>query len=530
MTADSPITDLHHHVARFVVALARIVHLVRRGDLADTDAEHQGGYAVDAVRQFAVQTDGAMHVTFTSGVPFVKRAPLHAAAWVFPRLEPLARALHSHGWSDLRVEPTARPEDIVALAMRIAADHDDEGSDIPHVTLGGESFGDLANVLPLDRSAPPTTLSVAYSSVVAALWDAQSGVSRGTMPPLARLMRAAQVVVSLAETRRLSASMPTSARLQDDPAARWVDTTVVSVEMCRLITRDPHRLRAVALAGLLLALTPFDERGVADKDGPPSLGGDRRIASSERLAAATLALIAGIRHVARTARLAATIAYEAQRCRYAFLGSGRSPGGCVEARALATAVRFSELCRKQRETEPIDTALAALRPEAAGGRDDPILRLLLAALDVIPRGAVVELSGGDVAVVRSPAREALPPEPEVELRVDEKGESVRPGTFINLSRSARASEARPGISSVLALFDDVDVLPAAGSRDLPATPTAEESHSAKPAARRLLGPMTPPSRGPPSRPPASRRAQPLDPDILEDIVGPHASSSDDDAK
>ena len=522
MTSGPDIVELHHHVARFVVALARLVELERSDSMSEADADHQGGYAVDAARKFALLEAGQLHVTFTARVPFVKRTPLQAAPWVFQRLELLASALHDHGWSDLRIEQTIRPEDVVELARLVAGPPDDDRSPtIPNVVLGAESFGDLATVVTVDRNARSTTLCTGYASVVAALWDARSAVARGDMPPLVRLTRAAQVTVDLACTGRMVATTPTSTRINDDTAARWVDTSVLAVEMCELVTNDRFLLRSVALAGLLLALAPFDERGAAGQDGPPSVSRGGRIVSPDRLAARTLGLLVGVPHVGRDARTAASLAFEAQRRRYRFLAASDASAfvASVEAVALATAIRFFELQARQSGVDVLDDVVGKLRAEAVDDRDDVALRMLLAALGTVPRGAVVELDTREIATVLSAAREGIPLEPEVEVLVDAGGSTLTSPRTLDLAKAPRDGERRRSLRAVLSWRVDGE-LPTAGSRD-----RAVEAESPRTAEKKSAGPKRDrerrkPALARPSSTPRPKSGVPLGLEILEDFVDP----------
>ncbi len=513
-------------VARFLVALARLVDLVREGK-ADDVVRHAAACTVDAVRQH-VQTGGTVHVTLAAGVPFVGRTPMRAAAWVFRQIEPLAAALHAQGWWDLRVDPLFSPNDAIALAAAIAkAPELGPSPPVPHVQLGHDTLGDLATVVPIDRDVPSSTLGTAYASVVSTLWDARAWMTRGEMPQLERLLRSSQTVVELAATRRLAATTPTGGRLREDGAARWLDATLLAVEMIALLEPDRVELRDVALAGLLLSLAPFDERGAVDQDGPPSVTRGGRLGAPDRLAARTLGLLVGIPRVCRLARLAASLAAETQVRRYRHLGSPNAVGVSFPAVALATAIRFFELSAKRSEGGA-DGVVAALRGECADEADELAMRLLLSALGAVPRGAVVELNSREVGVVLSPAIEGIPFEPEVEVLVDGAGKKLSTPYKVDV----REAGPRRAVKTVLGLWRG-DELPVAGSRDRVKPGVAEEAKpKPKAPAKRpskasqfpLLGEdiledfgesTFPRASKPPekkaSRPPVSRPSQPVEP-------------------
>lgn len=520
---DAPSRDVHHAAASFVVALSTLVELQRGDRLTNADAEHQGAYAVEAVRMASQAGMPQLQVSFTAGVPFVRRCPLQAAPWVFRKIEPLVAALREHGWYDLRIDPAVRPGQVVSLAACIAAPAGDQDATAlpPNVSLGAEVFEDLATVLPIDSTSPATTLARAYAAMVAALWDAQGTLARNELPDLTRMMRAAQVAVELADTRRLATATPTALRVNDDRAARWVDTSILAAEMCRFVTPERRVRRAVALATLLLSLAPFDERGAASQDGPPSVSRGRRLIDPGRLAARTLGLIIAVPRAAQGARLAASLAYEAQLRRYRFLGSSPEPNGqgSMEAVLIATAIRFFELRAKQRGDDVIDDVMHDLRAEAADERDEVALRLLMAAMGVLPRGAVVELDTREVARVVSPAREGMPPEPELEILVDSRGTALDSPVRCDLAAPANGDEPRRSVRTVLALTaEGNDQLPKAGTRDrvAPGRPKLAISKSKRSgsdirqASRKKKAPNPRPSR-----PPGDVV---LGPEIIEDLV------------
>ncbi len=486
----------HQQVARFLVALSRLVDLVRDSRAGDV-VEHAAACTVDAVRQH-VRTGGTVHVTLAAGVPFVGRTPMRAAAWVFRRIEPLAAALKAHGWWDLRVDPLFGPDDAVALAAAVAKLPElGPGPPVPHVQLGHDTLGELATVVPIDRDVPSSTLGTAYASVVSTLWDARAGMARGEMPQLERLLRSSQTVVELAITRRLAATTPTGGRLRDDAAARWLDATLLAVEMVALLEPDRVELRDVALAGLMLSLAPFDERGAVDQEGPPSVTRGGRLGAPNRLAARTLGLLVGIPRVCRLARLAASLAVETQVRRYRHLGSAGPTEVTFLAVALATAARFFELSAKRPEGGT-DGVLDALRGECVDEADELALRLLLSALGVVPRGAVVELNSREVGIVLSPSIEGIPFEPQVEVVVDGAGKTLATPRTVDV----REAGPRRAVRVVLALWRG-DEVPRAGSRDRVKPPVAEESK--------------PKPKAPANRPSRTSHAPALGEEILEDF-------------
>ena len=513
---DAASQHVHHHVACFLVALAQLVELQRGDRLTDMDAEHQSGYAAEAVRRVMLDGSAQLHVAFTSGIPFVHRSPLRAAPWVFRKLESLARALGERGWSELRISSAIQPSQVVDLAACIAAPDGVEAP--PNVELGTKVFEELSTVLSIDSTAPATTLARAYASVMAVLMDARGELKRNEMPNLTRLTRAAQVVVELADTRRLAATLPTALRVSDDRAARWVDTSILAAEMCRFVSLDRGLRRAVALASLLLSLAPFDERGAASLDGHGSMSHGERLVEPSRLAARTLGLLITIPGAAQVARLPTALACEAQLRRYRFLASSGNSSRLVslEAVLIATAVRFYELRTKVGGDDVLDATFEGLRAEAMDDRDDLALRLLLAALGTLPREAIVEFDTKEVGRVTSPAREVLPLEPEVEILVDRRGKSLEPSAICDLA-AAKTDEPKRRIRAVLALASNAETLPAAGSRDRieppKQKPTRGKSRSTASRGNRILRKKAAPSPRP-SRPAV------LGLDIIEDLVEP----------
>lgn len=497
---------MHTQAARVVVALARLVELERQTPRPVTDVEHQSAYAADAVRQFCLLSPRPLHVTFTAGIPFLRRTPLWAAPWVFERLEPLAFALHAHGWSDLRIEQTVRPGDLVALASRIASDPDDQlPPKIPNVALGDESFADLASVLHVDETVPGTTLGTAYAAVVATLWETRSAAQRGEAPDLVRLQRSAQLVVDLAATRRFAATSPTSARIGGDGCARSVDATILAVEMRLAAGAERRRLSEIALAGLLLGLAPFDERGAAIADGPPSLGRGGRMTSASRLAARTLGLTMLIPRLAQAQRAAATLVYEAQLRRYRWLSDESRGSAGMDAVVLATAVRFLELLGKS--PGPLEGVFRDLSLEAHDGRDELALRMLCAALGVVPPGSVLELRTGAIVVQRCTIREGIPS--ELIAEEVESGDAVR-------------ADSVAGRVAVLHGFRLGGRAPKRGERSV--EEPQREPRSDRPKVRKSERPSSLPRREPLTRPSSPRlEAVELGPEILSGIV-----SDDDD--
>jgi hypothetical protein len=421
---------------------------------------------VEAERQYGQEVASPFHVVLADMVPFLRMSPLWVAPWVFKRLENLIRAFHDHGWFALGIELAVESEDLIQLArVLMGQPTNGEQMSIPNIMLESKGFDELVSVMHVGQEASQSSLDAAYASVLAALWEARGGMKRGQMPELGRLLRAAQLVVDLSLTERLAGTAPTANRLRNDTAARWVDSSVLAVEVLRAAGKSVTEQRNVALAGLLLALVPFDERGVLDPDGPVSMPRAGPLTSARRLAAWSLGLLIGIPGLVAHGRYAANIAYETQRRRYCHIETTvdvedmKMEFGAV---VLATAIRFHEVLAVD---GGVDATVEVLRQEKCTESDQLALRFLMAVLWALPRGAVVELSTGEVGVVLSEAREGFCFEPKVELRVDAEGKNTSTPMVLDFSEASTRKRYR--IQAVLALgsMGEANALPMAGSRD-----------------------------------------------------------------
>ncbi|HNS95373.1 MAG TPA: serine/threonine-protein kinase [Polyangiaceae bacterium] len=429
----------NEQVARFFVSLACLVELVQRQ--ADEDSlQLEALTTVDAVRQQA-QRSGKLHVTMEAGVPYVDKKPVLLAAWVAQQIEPLVGALQWLEWLDIRIDPRLTPDDAIAFATAIATESSLES--VRYVHVGKSNLQDLSDVIILDPHTSSNELKSTYATILAALWEARSAWAREQIPDLDGMLRVSQMVVDLAMTRRVAI---TGAKLGGDVGARWLDAALLAVEMVSLLESDPEQLRDVALAGLLLSVIPFDERGAVIKEGTTSWLRAGRLGDPSHLAQKTFSILMGISGIHGVIRRAITLASEAQARRYRRLSVGASSASVWPAVALATSIRYVESLSRQ---VPGDDALVEmLREESMDTTDEVCVRLLYSALGEVPRGAVVELASREVGVLRTPLRAWSEQVPIVAMAADELSREIP--EFSRLEERPLAS--RSSLRAVLSLW------------------------------------------------------------------------------
>ena len=169
----------------------------------------------------------------------------------------------------------------------------------------------------------------------------------------------------------------------------------------------------------------------------------------------------------------------------------------------------------------LDDVVVKLRAEAVDDRDEVALRMLLAALGTVPRGAVVELDTREIATVLSAAREGIPLEPEVEVLVDAGGRTLTSPRTLDLAKAPRDGERRRSLHAVLSWRVDGESLPTAGSRDR----SVDEVKAPRTAQKKSAWPKRDGERRKPAlaRPSSTQRPRsgvPLGLEILEDFVDP----------
>ena len=460
--SDGPSPDGGHAgvavaAARFLVAVARMVALAQRGKLSSGDVEPQSVYAEQAARE-AGAGQRSVRIVFAAGAAFVGGTPLHAASWAHECFESLELALREGGWSVIRIDGPIAAEEVVALAERIAAGSMETRAEAwsgEHVHLESantEAFVSVAR----DIARDPSRLALAYGSALATLWEARSAMGRGAFPALPGLHRVAQLIVEIALAERVAFSQPTGRRLGGDESALGLDACLLAVSMMLRITDDRRLLRSIALAAMLIPFAPFDSRGaVRTSGGPPSVGRGRRIMLPRTIAGQASAIWFGIAGLSESARDVVVLAHETQLHRYRRMESEgtRCAAPTLPARVIACSVRFYELLAgtSARAQVDLDQVLITMEQEAGDEDDRLVHRLLLATLEVLPTGTMVQLTTGEVGAVRSPAREEVPLEPRVELLFDARGSALRVPTTVDLAAPSRASEPRRRLRRVVTL-------------------------------------------------------------------------------
>jgi hypothetical protein len=218
-----------------------------------------------------------------------------------------------------------------------------------------------------------------------------------------RIKRVAQSLVDLSEGSTPAFLGVTDVRNQNfDDAGRAVNTAILAVSMARELTPDRVLLAQIAMAAMMHDVGR--PRAAALGEGGPRMPGTTvRLSedAEDKLAAGTAAVLTALGRVNEPTITRTVVAFEALWLRRErFLGplyaGGRLP--TVHAKIVQIARRYNDLVTPEPGLPPPspDFAVATISEETTNEADRTVLRLLVATLNLLPVGTVVQLTTKEV--------------------------------------------------------------------------------------------------------------------------------------
>lgn len=526
--------ELGSSLARNIFRLLKVAQFHALDNMAFLQQLDQ---TVEALGVFGTQTGEPLSLLFTKSTVFVSGQLLKASRAEYEAALELSEMVRKLGVTQLTIQNDATRADLKALARlfqpgsRVKA----EGGVLEPSPRVRMRYVHAARLDENDNELSPDeqTLRI-YAAAVVVMRRVYENLLEGRYQLPNQAKRLAQRLVVLSEGDTPAFLGVTGMRnLNHDAAGRAVNRSILAVAMGRQLTSDLATLSRIAMSALFFDVASPLVTGIAGK-GDQVVVAQMTDQAEQRLPAATAMVLTALGQVREASMVRTVIAFEAHWLRQLnalgplYDGAHRP---MVAARIVATAHRFNQLVEPDLaadETPSVDDAISQMRRESKDALDQAMLVLLVGALGIFPRGAPVELSTGEKAVVLStPDSPALYTRPTVRLVHDASGHPLRAKVVLDLAQDPERQVARvitdpdPELRAACAAVHQ-SLAPPSGP-PVSRSQLAPASGEVEPAPSDFVPTRPPPAAGRASVPPASD-GTPRSPEVAGSVQPPPPSS------
>lgn len=396
------------------------------------------------LRNFAEAVGGSVVVTYLQDTLFVCGQLLRASRGTYEAAMELAAILLRAGVSELAFESTVSDEAILAFCAALTQAVRDpnrraallEGN-LPGITLR-KVDPDLDAAM--DSRSQPIAEQVVrvYATALVVMRRFLDDLAAGSNALPHRVKRLAQRLVTLFETGSpVLLAMTALATSHRDEAGRSVQTAILAIASAWGVTRDRAHLARLAMEALLSEVGRVRLAGEGKRDRLVTLGD----AVEQRVPAESAGICVRMAGVSYANAQRTVVVYEAGRLeRQELVGplyeAGWSP--LLESRILELVRAFVGMLSPRDAARPRSLVDALTVLSRRVGTDPVVFRLLVSAVGLVPVGTVVELSGGEWAVVLggSGGETAFPP--KVRVVTDASGNALGAPRDLDLARPGAA--------------------------------------------------------------------------------------------
>ena len=481
-----------------VQAVYRLLKLVQIHDLTNQAFVRQLEQTHEQVTEYGLRSGTHFNVLFASKAVFVGGQLLKGSRAAYDAATELGDILEWCGGSDLTIQKDVAVKEVqlfaeaVGAALRGAKGGSAYKAPSPKIRLRPVTDAARFRGLEVEQLAFEQKVVRTYASAVVIMrrFFADLSASRYVLPR--RIKRVAQSLVDLSDGSTPAFLGVTDVRNQNfDDAGRAVNTAILAVSMARELTHDRVLLAQIAMAAMMHDVGR--PRAAALGDGGPRMPGVVRLSedAEDKLAAGTAAVLTALGRVNEPTITRTVVAFEALWLRRErFLGplyaGSRIP--TVHAKIVQISRRYNDLVTPEPGLPPPqpDFAIATLAHELPDPDDRAVLRLLVATLNLLPVGTVVQLTTNEVAEIIT-SRSPTPAEghPWVSILRDAHGQVLQPPVEVDLG-ARRDGDPERRIEHVLSIdgWGKGLELVAEGSDDVDSSPPPPRD-AAPPDERRL---------------------------------------------
>jgi hypothetical protein len=427
-----------------------MIHAVDNDAVRDTAKQ-----SAEILRAFAGEVGMPVTLTFVDETVFVCAELLRASRKVYESALELGQILGRLEVSELEFQGEVSHESLLAFAgaLSLALREADKKDAFVNAKIQAVSVRKVERELVQkkrdDDLAPKERNLRFYATALVAMRQFFDEVALGHTLLPHRVKRLSQRLVALGEMHdgNLLGTMALAAAHRDD-AGRAVQSAVLAVAIGRQITDDRAALARLGMSALMADV------GRVRVAGP--LGRDRLVPFTDSQQAATpgaaaLVCIAtgGVNHPNALRTVTAMEVNWAESVELLGLPWGGRLTPLLHTRILVLVRRVLAIIAP-RDTAPGCSPATALEQLAADPEVDRVLlRLLVRAVGVLPTGSVVELEGGEWAVVVGPSsyQESFPA-PTLKLVTDRRGRALNVAGLLDLGDPALGAR-RPKVARLV---------------------------------------------------------------------------------
>lgn len=444
-TTGNPVLEqIRDRSAEVVLALYRLLktsllHAIDNAATVDAAAQ-----AATIMSGFAAEVGSAATVTFVDDSSFVCGQLLRASRSVYEAAAELGGLLAKAGVSECAVEAGATGDDLLALAREFArAARDPEArarlpeAKLSHVTVRKVNPRLVKREREDDLSPSERVLRL-YAQALVVLRAFYEDVAAGKTILPHRVKRLAQRLVVAAESEDPAVlGMTAMAKSHRDDAGRALQTAILAIAVGRKLTTERVTLAQLAMAALLADVGRVRFVGRSERAHALSAAEEARVPATGAFACI---VTGGINPT--SAQRAVTVVEASWLERAEVLGpawGGELPPMLASQLLLLVRAVLDRIAPRDgaHALSPTD----ALEAVAATAVDRTLLRLLVAAVGLVPTGSVVELDTGEWAVVVGPSPRG-PHACVVRIVTDPKGVALESPRALDLGAASAARVVR----------------------------------------------------------------------------------------
>lgn len=414
-----------------ITALFRLIKNARVHRIENAAVLLSAEQATAALRRFAEISGRSVRLTFVDDLVFVCGDLLRAGRITYEAAREVGHLLRSAGANEICIAPGVSGHDLIqlvgawnAVLTGTATSGTPSGVRLEKLTQWSNPRVEVRAVpalgyLPLGSAEqdPASRMLELYGVSIAVMRGYYANIAQGSSLLPKRVKRLAQRwVMSALSGEEAFLHLATLAKTHRDVAGRCVHSALLLLAMARLLTKDRRILGELALAALLAEVGRVKVAGcgaaqVSNQGEPSSLE-----------ATSAVMILSGGWEPQAWLRTVATfeVAWLERQDEFGSLYAGQA-NGLLSSQLLVVARAYLA------QVAPASGA-AGLAPPAALGAlirapelHNGVVRLLARALGVLPTGTVVELEGGEWAIVSAAKSNASYHRPALRLVTDSAG-------------------------------------------------------------------------------------------------------------
>ncbi len=438
-----------------VVAVYRLLKLAQMHNLSNQAFIQQLDSTYQIIGDYCLKSGQGVNFLFADKAVFVAGQLLKGSRQTYEQASELGKICEWLGGAEVIIAREVTREELHALAESVSAamraERNTFQSPTPRIRI--RPVGDVLRGLEIEDLTQEQRIVRTYASAVVILRRFFEDLhnSRYILPR--RIKRIAQSLVDLSDGNNAAFLGVTEARnANHDEAGRAVNSAILAVTIARQVTQDRPTLSQIAMAAMMhdvarprafaISASAMASMGANVGAMAPSLSEEQE----DHMAAGAAAVLTALGRVNEPSITRTVVAFEAlwlRRKRWlGALYQGLRPP-TIHARIMWVARRYNDLMTPEPGLLPdtADVGIAQLSEELTDPTDKTVLRMLVAALGVVPVGTLVQLNTGEVGEVTRGTLSA-DEKPLVHVTMDAKGNNFAQPIDVDLARPAPGQPPR----------------------------------------------------------------------------------------